>query len=162
MKSNNSKRLITIIAVVIVIIIAVAIVSQQKKSNVNSGKGAGNPTTVAEAWVKCLDSRDASYLNDYLDEQYDNDKVISETKETIQKLIEKGFGNINIGNVKYDSGDEYLENGTTYVMVKVKFGEIGLWTILSGQNAFSKEDETYNLYLHKADTPQGEKWFLGR
>lgn len=151
-----------IIVLIVIVLIAYAFFSRysgdSSHSNVNNGKGADDPITVAQAYMLCIQYRDTSYIEKYLDEQLDNDAYISRLEENFAVLAADGVDKINMDGITYDVGETYKESGNTYVSIEIHYSEQGRF----GGNAVFGKSYKMTLNLHRAPTPDGEKWFLGK
>lgn len=65
---------------------------------------------------------------------------------------------INTDGITYDVGDEYTSSGSICVDVEIHYAPKGLF----GGNSLIRNGYTIKLTLHKASTPDGEKWFVGK
>lgn len=147
-------------AVVMLVGLAVIIcgVSQYLKNNrANEGKGADDPAVIAKAYMIALDERNAGLVSNYLDDRVGNSNLIDELKQGIQEFEDKDVKPLNFSGMKYEVSEEYEKNGYTNVVVTVDFAETGLF----GGNTIFGKGGYYTLFMHKAKTPDGYKWFLG-
>ena len=124
----------------------------------NEGKGADDPTLIAKTYIMALDERNADLVSNYLDDAMNNSKLIEGIKQKIQEFEDQGVEKLNIEGMRYDVSKEYQENGRTCVDVTVYVAEEGLF----GGDAIFGKNKACTVYLHKSNTPDGEKWFLGK
>ena len=161
-KPKKRKREKIIVLFFIALIAAVWVFQRQddlnQAANVNKGKGADDPVTVAQTYMICIQYRDTSYIVKYLDEQLDNDTYISRLEENFAVLVADGVDKINMDGITYDVGETYKQFGNTYVDIDIHYSEQGRF----GGNAVFGKNYKMTLILHRASTPDGEKWFLGK
>lgn len=157
-KPQKSKRGIIIVSIIFAIFLLYFIVGAIGRKSVNVGKGADDPAAIGQAYVLCFQYRDASYIDQYIDEELESDSFITQMQGYIQKMDELNIKDINMDGVTYKLGATYEEAGYTCVDITVHFAEKGLFggnTILG--NSFEKV-----ISLHKANTPDGMRWFIGK
>lgn len=130
-----------------------------KVSRTNEGKGADDPVVIAKAVMIAADERNPDLVSNYLDDSQDNKKLLDELDQMIQtRFVDEGIDDLNIPGMKYDVSEEYDENGNKCVDVVVKYSETGMF----GGNTLLGKKDGMKLYMHKAETPDGDKWFLGK
>lgn len=128
-----------------------------KVSRTNEGKGADDPVVIAKTYMIALDERDAGLVSNYLDDRAGNSKIIDGLNQGIQEFEDNDVKPLNLSGMKYEVSEEYEKNGYTNITVIVDFAETGLF----GGNTIFGKGGYYTLFMHKAKTPDGYKWFLG-
>lgn len=158
-KPKKRKHGKIIVLIVIALIAAVWVFHRQddlnQAANVNKGKGADEPITVAQAYMTCIQYKDTSYMEKYYDEQLNNDIYVSRMQDNMAALADI---EINMNGITYDVGETYKEFGNTYINIDIHFSKKGLL----GGNALFENGKVISIILHKASTPDGEKWFFGK
>lgn len=157
-KPKKRKRGIIVVSIILVVCLLFFIVGISSSKNVNAGKGADDPAAIVQAFILCCQYRDTSYINQYLDEEFKSDSFITQMQGVIQKMDEQNFGDINLDGVTYEIGATYEEAGYTCVDITVNFAEKGLF---GGNTIFGNRREVA-ISLHRANTPDGTKWFIGK
>lgn len=124
-------------------------------NNANRDKGADSPITVAKAYMSCILNADTADIEKYCDDNFNSSPYLL----TLQDNLTEAAGiEINTDGITYDVGAEYTSFGYTCVDVEIHFSEKGFF----GGNAIFGNSYTITLPLHKASTPDGEKWFMGK
>lgn len=157
-KPKKKKRGIIIVSIILALCLLCFIVGISSSKNVNAGKGADDPAAIVKAFVLCCQYRDTSYLDQYFDEEFKDDSFITQMQNVLQKMDEQNFGDINMDGVTYELGATYEEAGYTCIDITVNFAEEGLF---GGNTIFGNRRE-FVISLHKANTPDGMRWFMGK
>lgn len=167
-QKKGAKHYITVILVTLVIIlgsgVGKAFIMQALKNDIkkniestaettsteaeavaNIDNGADSEEELARIYMNALQKRDISYLDKYLDKNIDNRIV----EESFNELLSDN-DEFNIDDVTYECGEAY-EAGS-YVNKKVKATYVELKT---------NQKYDISISMHKAETSNGYKWFLG-
>lgn len=155
---KKGKRGIIIVLFIFAICLLYFMVRTLGSKSVNAGKGADDPAAIGQAYVLCCQYRDTSYIDQYLDEELNSDSFITQMQDFIQEMDGQNFGDINIDGVTYELGATYEEAGFTCVDITINFAEKGLF---GGNTIFGNSGKAV-ISLHKAKTPDGMKWFIGK
>lgn len=156
-KPKKKKRVI-IVSIILVLCLLCFIVGISSSKSVNAGKGADDPAAIGQAFVLCCQYRDTSYLDQYFDEEFKADSFIAQMQDFLQTMDEQNFGDINMSGVTCELGATYEEDGYTCVDMTVNFAEEGLF---GGNTIFGNRRELV-ISLHRANTPDGTRWFIGK
>lgn len=157
-KPKKRKRGIIIVSLIVAICLLYFIVGTSDNKTVNAGKGADDPAAIGQAYVLSCQYRDTSYIDRYLDDEFKSDSFITRMQDDIQELDELNINDINMDGVICELGATYEEAGYTCVDITVLFAEKGLF----GGNTILGDSFKIVIPLHKANTPDGMKWFVGK
>lgn len=161
-RTGGAKSVLKKIWDAVVMLVGIAIIIYGvshyiKVSRTNEGKGADDPVVIAKTYMIALDERDAGLVSNYLDDRAGNSKIIDGLNQGIQEFEDNDIKPLNLSGMKYEVSEEYEKNGYTNITVIVDFAETGLF----GGNTIFGKGGYYTLFMHKAKTPDGYKWFLG-
>ncbi len=165
---KSHKKRNTIIAVSLIFVAAVVlflVFRQPSWVKENSGRGAGSPQELAEAYLKVINGDDPKSMQRYWDAELEakgkylgTDKL----KEESEYATSDGLYSLYLPGAEYSVGNVYTNanGGKSYDNVKV---DIACRTegMLGGESVFTGYDYTCSITLHKNVTPDGDRWFLG-
>lgn len=119
--------------------------STEAEAVANIDNGADSEEELARMFMKALQERDISYLDKYLDKNVNNEKFLDWFNELLSDNDQ-----FNVDDVTYEYGEAYESNGYVNKNVKATYVEL-------------KTNQAYaiDIYMHKAETSNGYKWFLG-
>ena len=147
-------------ALAIVLVAFWAITDFIPKLNRNNNKGAASLDSAVKTYVEALEYNDAGKCEILFD---DNMKLSDDEKNsdisklrTKLKATIKNFDKVNWESYRYDIGDEYQTGNLTCCRVKISVFPKG-WVF---ENSTIENGAYFEILFHKADTPQGEKWFV--